>query len=126
MDETMRRHFEVMPDRRRIRAEIIAHHIALAINPQIERLERLEDWAYRQCEDADKQGLRPRHMRDIYEKIFEVLYLAGAEVITDADRAAAGLEWRDAKGLTPTELRILEDRLTTAMLSPAPFVQPVG
>jgi hypothetical protein len=111
---------DVMPDRRRIRAEVIAHQIALAISPQIERLERLEDWACRQREDADKQGMRPRHRLDIYEKIFEALYLAGAEVITDADRAAAGLEFRDAKGLTPTELRILEDRLIAAMLSPTP------
>lgn len=31
-----------------------------------------------------------------------------------------GLEWRDAKGLTPTELRIMEDRLAAAMLSPVP------
>jgi hypothetical protein len=119
MDTAMKRHLDFAPDRRRLRAEMIAHHIALALNPWIERMERLEEWVESQRDDADKRGL-PRTMRDIYEKIFETLYIEGAEVITDVDRAAAGLPYRNAKGLTEIELRIMEDRLTSVMLSAMP------
>lgn len=109
MDETN----NFLPDRRRMRAEVVAHHILHVLEPWLDRLQRLEDFADKH---RDTSRGSPKVHREVYEEIFTALYAAGVEVITDADRAQAGLEWRDAKGITPTELRIMERRLTTTML----------
>lgn len=105
----------MMPDRRRLRAEIVAHHVLIALEPWIERLDRLELW--NGVAGGDSAG-RPKIRRDIYRVLFDLLYITGAEVITDADRVAAGLEPRNEHGLTDSELRILENRMTEAMLKP--------
>lgn len=108
----------MMLDRRRMRAEIVAHHVLIALEPWIERLDRLEAWNEQERKAEGSPAGRPKTRRDIYRSLFDLLYVTGAEVITDADRAMAGLEPRNERGLTETELRIMEDRMTEAMLKP--------
>jgi|ERR1700686_3047773 hypothetical protein len=108
----------MMPDRRRLRAETVAHQILFALEVFIDRFERLERYA--EDENKDYRG-NPNVRRDLYREIFAALYASGVEVITDADRAAAGLEWRNEKGMTETELRAMEDRLMAALYSTKPL-----
>lgn len=56
--------------------------------------------------------------RDCSEEIFGALYESGAEVVTDADRATAGVPRRDPYGMTAEEVRIMEARRIEAMLKP--------
>jgi hypothetical protein len=59
--------------------------------------------------------------------LFEALYESGAYIVTDTDRATAGLEARGAYGLTREEMRIMELKHREAMLRPWPPVMiPVG
>jgi cytosine/adenosine deaminase-related metal-dependent hydrolase len=67
------------------------------------------------CDHGDVQG-----HREASSDLFEALYESGAEVITDADRAAVGLSPRGPYGLTEEQLRILDARYTEAMLRPIP------
>lgn len=60
------------------------------------------------------------HHREASRTLFETLYEAGAEIITDADRAVAGLPRRGPYGLTAEEVHILEAQRTQAMLRPLP------
>lgn len=112
----------MIPDRRRLRADVLAHHLLHAMEPWIDRLDRLEEW--HESERAAKSGGKPRRPprphREVYRALFDVLYATGVEVITDADRAAAGLNHRYDKGMTDHELRIYEDRLHEAMKRPMP------
>lgn len=112
------------PDRRRQRAQVVASHVLHALEPWIERLERLEDWCEQERKAAGGPEGRPNNRRDIYRALFDLLYATGAEVITESDRIAAGLEPRNEKGLTEIELRIIDDRLTEAMLRPMPYIFP--
>lgn len=57
-------------------------------------------------------------MREIARELEELFFCAGVQVITEADRAAAGLDPRDHNGLTLEEIRIMENRLLAAMLEP--------
>jgi len=65
------------------------------------------------CDHGENHG-----PRDASRDLFEALYEAGAEVVTDADRAAAGLPPRDQYGLTREELVLLEQRRLDAMRAP--------
>lgn len=67
-----------------------------------------------------------RGHRDASRELFEALYESGAEVITDADRAAAGLPARGPYGLTIEQLRILDERYMEAMLRPTSMLLPVS
>ena len=111
----------MMPDYRRLRAQVVAHNVLHALEPWIERLERLEEWQERERKDGDKRG-RPRTRRDIHEALFSLFFAIGVEVITDADRAAAGLDPRNERGLTEYEMRAMEERRMEAMLRPVPPV----
>lgn len=88
---------------RKLRADaLIAEIMHRVVNKVIdERLPR-----------GDEYNIR-RHMVHALTALF---YESGAEVITDADRRAAGLEPRNESGLTPTELAILENYRTMKML----------
>lgn len=72
----------------------------------------------RLCDHGDRDG-----PRDVSRDLFEALYEVGAEVVTDLDRAAAGLPPRGPHGLTAEELALLEQRRLNAMRAPlvAPF-----
>ena len=56
------------------------------------------------------------------EELFDFFCSQGVQVITDAERAAAGLPLRDENGLTEEELQILENKMLEAMRAPLPFV----
>lgn len=109
----------MMPDRRRLRAQVVSHYALHALEPWIERLEQLEEWVERERMAAGEPEVRrPRSRRDIAEALFDLFFAIGAEVITDADRAEAGLDPRNERGLTMHELHAMEDRLMAAMRTP--------
>jgi hypothetical protein len=72
-----------------------------------------------------RQISRERHAaEDAYRILMDAFYTAGVEIVSDADRAAAGLRPRDESGLTIEELTILEHRRIEAMLRPVMFTVP--
>ena len=87
---------------RKVRADQITAHIMNIIGKHL----------------CDHGGARGR--RDVAREIVETLYESGADIITDADRAAAGLQRRGPCGLTIEEIRIIEARRMEAMLRPMP------
>lgn len=88
------------PQHRRIRADQLTAHILGIVGEYLR-------------EDRDVQG-----HKEAARALFDALYESGAEVITDADRATAGLSPRGPYGLTVEQLRILDARYTEAMLRP--------
>jgi hypothetical protein len=92
----------VWPELRRNRANQLTAHILSIVGKYL-------------CDHGDVRG-----HREASRDLFEVLYESGAEVITDADRATAGLSPRGPYGLTEEQLRILDARYTEAMLRPMP------
>ena len=54
---------------------------------------------------------------ELAQKLEELFYTAGAYIVTDADRAAAGLTMRDGNGLTLDELHIIEAKTLSAMVA---------
>jgi hypothetical protein len=60
--------------------------------------------------------------RRVADELFDLLYKAGAEIISDERRAEAGLPPRDLKGWTREELAAMEARRLETMLSPVPPV----
>lgn len=61
---------------------------------------------------------KARGHKEASRDLFEAIYESGAEIITDADRAAAGLPQRGPYGLTREQLCILEAHYMRAMLAP--------
>jgi hypothetical protein len=55
------------------------------------------------------------------DRICRALYRAGAEIITEQDRASAGLPPRDENGWTEEELSIMELHLRAMMLAAVPM-----
>lgn len=90
----------MLPNRRRRGAEILAHAIVKDIEPHIFEGEQ----------------------RDVLEKLYRMFHAAGIDVITDEDRANAGLPARDAYGWTDAELQAIE-RWRTELLSRPPQVR---
>lgn len=65
--------------------------------------------------------------RDVARVLEELFHCAGVQIITEADRAAAGLPPRDHNGMTLEELAVYEARMMEAMLRPLQmFVKPDG
>lgn len=94
-------------DRRRMRANQLTAHIMHTIGKYL-------------CRHGEVDGAR-----EASAALFEMLYEAGADIITDLDRANAGLAPRDHSGMTREELHILEMKRIEAMLAPRPpFVMP--
>lgn len=71
------------------------------------------------CEHGDRDA-----MQDLSRELMEAFYESGADIVTDADRAAAGLRPRDGYGVTKEELHIMEARRTEAMLRPMQVILP--
>lgn len=61
-----------------------------------------------------------RAERDVARVLEELFHCSGVQIITEADRAAAGLPPRDHNGMTLEEIEIIETTLRNAMLRPAP------
>jgi hypothetical protein len=90
------------PELRRRHAQALTAHIMHAIGAYL-------------CRHGEEDGAREAHA-----KLFEMIYESGAYIVTDADRAAAGLPMRGPYGLTREELKIMEMKRIEAMLSPLP------
>lgn len=95
------------PNRRRQRAEHMAAVVMNAIAPVLRN-------------DGEVNG--NRHAQRALEDIFNAI---GVEVITDQDRAAAGLRLRDWGGYTLEELAILEAHRLSSMMKPMVGAIPV-
>lgn len=65
------------------------------------------------CDHGDTRG-----HQDASRALMQLFYESGADIITDADRAAAGLPARGPSGLTDQELQIMEARRVEMMLKP--------
>ena len=64
------------------------------------------------------------NMRDVADVILTKLHEIGADVVTDAMRAEAGLAPRDEMGWTREELAVLEAKRLEAMLRPITYPAP--
>lgn len=65
--------------------------------------------------------------REVARVLDDLFHCAGVQIITEADRAAAGLPPRDHNGMTLEELAVYEARMREAMLRPLQmFVRPDG
>lgn len=62
----------------------------------------------------------PDAYRNAARKLEELFHTAGAYIVTDADRAAAGLPMRDHNGLTLEELVVIEAKMMQAMMETLP------
>lgn len=89
-------------DRRRMRANAITAHIMHVIGKYL-------------CDHGNENG----HM-EASRALFDMLFQAGADIVTDLDRSNAGLPPRDHNGLTREELQIMEAKRIEALLSPIP------
>jgi len=65
---------------------------------------------------------RRRVIRILAEELFDAAWKAGVYLLTDADRAEAGLPERNFSGWTPEELLTLEAKKLEALLRPAPLI----
>lgn len=92
----------MQPELRRHRANSLTGHIMNIVGKYI-------------CVHGEQDG-----RREASRDLMEALYESGADIITDADRATAGLPARGPYGLTADELRIMEARRIKAMLRPMP------
>lgn len=107
-------------DRRRARAQAMTGFVLNALEPWVDRLQCLEDRAASIEKDDSYQRSPEDHRRSIRRALFDLFSAVGVEVITDADRALAGLDPRNHLGLTEFEMQTMENRLREAMLRPAP------
>jgi|SRR6185369_2659214 len=89
------------PNLRRHRAQALTAHVMQIINRYI-------------CDHDPEHDFHSRASRDLYEAFCN----AGVEVITDHERAMAGLAPRDEQGLTLQELQAIEYKRLEAMLRP--------
>lgn len=94
--------FGFVPELRRRHAQMLTAHVMHAIGDYL-------------CRHGEEDGLR-----EASAKLFEMIYQSGAYIVTDADRAAAGLPMRGPYGLTQQELQIMEAKRIEAMLAPIP------
>lgn len=73
---------------------LVMHHITPYLNPNPES----------------------RACRDVARVLEELFHASGVQIITEADRAAAGLPPRDHNGMTLEELTVMEAHFRRAML----------
>lgn len=92
-------------NKRRMRAQMMAAELYRVIEPHLDR-------------DADR--------RTVHDGLMELIFSDGWEVITDAQRAEAGLPPRNEEGWTAEELVALEQHRLDLMTRPifAPFPIP--
>lgn len=88
------------PDRQRNQTMAVVHFVMQAIAKHIP-----DDGPHRKYATRD---------------LFDALQAAGVDIITNEDRAKAGLPPRGPKGWTDHELQILEAKRMEALLSPMP------
>ena len=84
-------------DKRRARAQQLAAHLFRAIEPHLAAV-------------ADH--------RDVFDALYAIVHGEGWDIVTDADRASAGLPPRDEMGWTAAELHALEHARFQQLLGP--------
>lgn len=89
---------DIWPDRRLMRAQ----SLTVAIMQEISKVAHFQN----------------NEMRQIQDIVLNAFYQEGVEIITDADRAMAGLPPRDTKGWTPQELWVREKVNLEKLLKP--------
>ena len=94
--------FSFAPELRRNKANALTGHVMNVIGKYL-------------CDHGDARG-----HQDASRALMQMFYESGADIITDADRAAAGLPDRGPSGLTREELQIMEARRMEAMLAQVP------
>ncbi len=60
------------------------------------------------------------NFKEIARELEDLFYTSGVEIITEADRIAAGLQPRDHNGLTIDELRAIDAVYLNNLLKPLP------
>lgn len=108
VDKLMAR--DLVSDRRRIRAQSLA---AIVMQVLDDLLEPDEEW--------------PKKKREAAYRLCDLFHQKGFDVITDEDRARAGLPKRGELGWTDHELRVMEHARTLTMLAPIePMIFPAA
>lgn len=94
--------FDMMPphDRRMHRAQVLVAQVMRLASPYI-------------CEHEDRDGAR-----HLYDELLKLFWNGGFDIVTDADRADAGLPIRGRDGWTADELLMLERAHLEAMMKP--------
>lgn len=100
----------MMQDRRRMRAMALTAAAVDAIKPYIDR-------------DYDRN---PKALQRASEALFDLFMMKGVEIITDQERAEAGLLPRNELGLTFEELVAIERRRIEVMLQPITMTIPLN
>lgn len=98
-------------------------HPHLTINRRHLRTQQLLGFVLLHIRPYLDQRPESRAERDVARVLEELFHASGVQIITEADRAAAGLPPRDHSGMTLEEIGIIETRMREAMLQPpAPII----
>lgn len=108
---------EIAPriDRRRYRADVISANMMQIVSKHLGRMM-----------PSGYAGASELIMSDIQSELSGLLRSHGAEIISDADRAAFGLPPRGPDGWTQEEIVALERRRLEVMSQPPVMVKPKG
>lgn len=110
--------FAMLPDLRTRRAQIVTASVLNALHPWIERLDDLERHLESERKQQGGPSGRPKVQKEVARALQDLFFAIGIEIVTDADRIAAGLPQRNDRGLTDHEMAILESRRIKVMLQP--------
>lgn len=107
-------HASIEASTKRLHAEVAERKYRphLTINRRYMRTQQLLSHVMHQI----KPYLDPDSYFDAARVLEELFYSSGVQIITDSDRAAAGLPPRDQNGMTLEELVIMEAHFRRAML----------
>lgn len=101
-------------------------HEGLRINRRYMRAQQLTAAIMNLLKDHIETHGDEDHHREAHYKLLALFSENGFEVVTDGDRERAGVEPRDEKGWTATEMVEMERRIMDAMLTPTVyFVRPL-
>jgi hypothetical protein len=97
---------KITMNRRYMRAQLLLGHTMSIVGKHI----------------CDCDHSQRNHHRDCARELLDLFFDSGAQIITDAERAEAGLPPRDEHGMTEDELQILENHALAAMRATAPMM----
>lgn len=90
----------------------------LTINRRHLRTQQLLGLVMHHIQPYLDQNSERKAYRDVARVLEELFHASGVQIITEADRAAAGLPPRDHNGMTLEEITIIEAKLLRAMMEP--------
>lgn len=91
------------PNRRKMRADALAAMTMRAVERYL---------------DNSPEALDHNVRKRAHQELFDMFYQVGADIVTDLDRANAGLPARNSEGYTDEELQILEASKREMMIRP--------